>query len=152
MRTPALSKAIRAIVLISGSLVASAHCGSQASEAVQGIACPRNDDRAYLCRLADALRSNNSVQCETVFEFGVGQRRFCGTFAELEREVLVCRARYQALSDREQNNFVGTNLSAHCNALQQAKDKIVTHAHSRERERQRIEDAQRQLRALGVER
>ena len=144
--------AVAAAVLVIGSLAT-----SEASEAVRGVTCPpgpfSGSGAARVCKLADDLRADDTtVKCETVYEYGVGQRRFCGTFAEMERAALVCRAQYDALSNRERNNFVGTNLYSHCDALIRAKDAIIYHAQSEEQERQRIEDAQRQLRALGVER
>lgn len=88
--------------------------------------------------------------CSTVYEWNVGQRRYCGTMSEFVRAVLICRARYEALSNREQNSMIGINLNGHCNALQQAKDSGVAWLNARVHERQRIEDAHRQLRALGV--
>ena len=86
-----------------------------------------------------------------VYEFEVGMRRFCGTAEELARAAQICRARYNALSNREQNNSIGISLTAHCNTLEQASRIIVFHADAREKERQRIEDAHRQLRELGAE-
>ena len=47
--------------------------------------------------------------------------------------------------------MIGINLHAHCDALQQANVNGVAWLNAREKERQRIEDAHRQLRALGVD-
>jgi hypothetical protein len=76
---------------------------------------------------------------------------FCGTLAEFVHEVPVCRARYEALTDEEQQSVVGMKLHSRCEMLQRARDGVIAAATARQDERQRIEDAHRQLRALGAE-
>lgn len=86
--------------------------------------------------------------CTTVFEDGM-QQRHCGTLDHLVWEAKVICAQYEALPN--QNTMFAIHQWARCQGAKQAVNNIQMSIVAREKEQQRIEDAHRQLRSLGVE-
>ena len=92
------------------------------------------------------------AQCARIFDIELStMRTFCGSEEEFARAIAICAARYDALTDRERNGATGTALSARCNTLRNANTVIGMHRRHETDEHNRIEDARRRLRALGVE-
>ena len=91
-------------------------------------------------------------QCARIFDIELStMRTFCGSEEEFARAIAICAARYDALTDRERNGPTGIALSARCSTLRNANTVIGMHRQHEADERNRIEDARRRLRALGVE-
>src|SRR5947208_17167121 len=91
------------------------------------------------------------AQCARIFDIELStMRTFCGSEDQFARAIAICVASYDALTDRERNGPTGTALSARCSTLRNANTVIGMHRSHEADERNRIEDARRRLRALGV--
>jgi hypothetical protein len=100
------------------------------------------------CRMAGVCSpALAQVWCTSVFEDGMPQQH-CGSLESLTWEAKVKCAQYDALPN--QNTLSAIHASGRCFAAKLAVQNVVGGLAAREMQRQRIEDARRELNALGA--